>query len=115
MPAVIPRARERILVVDDEEDILELVTYNLARSGFDVSGVATGELALKSARAAPPDLVVLDLMLPGVDGVETCRLLKRDPRTRDVPVLMLTARGEESDVVKGLEIGADDYVTKPFS
>jgi len=107
--------KERILVVDDEEDILELVHYNLSRTGYDVSTVTTGELALRSVRASPPDLVVLDLMLPGVDGVEVCRLLKRDPATREVPVLMLTARGEEADVVRGLEIGADDYVTKPFS
>ena len=107
--------RERALVVDDEEDILELVQFTLGRDGFDVTCVASGELALRSARASPPDVVVLDLMLPGVDGLEVCRLLRRDNRTKDVPVVMLTARGEEGDVVKGLEIGADDYVTKPFS
>jgi len=108
-------AKERILVVDDEDDILELVEYNLGRNGFDVQCVRTGEQALKAARTAPPDLVVLDLMLPGVDGLEVCRLLKKEPRTGHVPILMLTARGEEADVVRGLEQGADDYVTKPFS
>jgi two-component system alkaline phosphatase synthesis response regulator PhoP len=108
-------AKERVLVVDDEEDILELVEYNLSRNGFEVTTVTSGEKALAIARGAVPDLVVLDLMLPGLDGLETCRLLKRDPRTRDVPVLMLTARGDETDIVRGLEMGADDYVTKPFS
>jgi two-component system alkaline phosphatase synthesis response regulator PhoP len=108
-------SRERLLVVDDEEDILELVQYNLHRSGYDVTAVSSGEEALKAARSARPDLVVLDLMLPGVDGLEVCRLLKRDVRTSDLPIVMLTARGEEGDIVKGLELGADDYVTKPFS
>ena len=108
-------SRERVLVVDDEEDILELVEYNLAKEGCRVTCVATGEEALDEVRRRPPDLVVLDLMLPGVDGLEVCRLLKRDPRTAEVPVVMLTAKGEEADVVRGLELGADDYVTKPFS
>lgn len=106
---------ERILVVDDEEDILELVEHGLSRKGFRVACVTSGEEALAAARASPPDLLVLDLMMPGVDGLEVCRLLKRDPATREVPVVMLTARGEESDIVRGLEMGADDYVTKPFS
>ena len=108
-------AKDRVLLVDDEEDILELVHYNLTRAGHDVTAVASGEDALKAARTSPPDLVVLDLMLPGVDGLEVCRLLRKDARTRDVPIVMLTARGEEADVVRGLELGADDYVTKPFS
>lgn len=108
-------AKEKILVVDDEEDILELVEYNLARSGYGVLSVTTGEDALRSARAESFDLVLLDLMLPGVDGLEVCRVLKNDPQTSSIPILMLTARGEETDIVAGLEAGADDYVTKPFS
>ena len=108
-------ARETILVVDDEEDILELVQYNLSRAGFKTSCVTSGEEALRVVRGTPPDLILLDLMLPGVDGLEVCRLLKRDPKTAHVPVVMLTAKGEEADVVAGLELGADDYVTKPFS
>jgi two-component system phosphate regulon response regulator PhoB len=108
-------ARETILVVDDEREILELLEYNLAKNGYKVVCVRTGEAALEKARSALPDLVVLDLMLPGVDGLEVCRLLKGDSRTAALPVVMLTARGEEADVVAGLELGADDYVTKPFS
>ena len=108
-------ARQRVLVVDDEEDILELLKYNLAKEGFEVDCAATGEDALAAARSKRPDLVVLDLMLPGIDGLEVCRRLKKDPKTEAVPVVMLTAKGEEADVVAGLELGADDYVTKPFS
>jgi len=108
-------ARETILVVDDEEDILELVDYNLTKAGFRVSCVASGGEAVKAARTMVPDLVVLDLMLPGLDGLEVCTLLKNDPKTKDAAVIMLTARGEEADIVRGLELGADDYVTKPFS
>ena len=104
-----------ILVVDDEEDLLELVRFNLAREGYAVTCVATGEEALKAVRRDAPDLIVLDLMLPGIDGLEVCRRLKADPRTRDVPIVMLTAKGEERDVITGLERGADDYITKPFS
>ena len=107
--------RERILVVDDEEDLLELINYNLTKEGYRVTCVASGERALKEAQDALPDLIVLDLLLPRVDGLELCRLLKADPKTKHIPVLMLTAKTEESDVVKGLEVGADDYVTKPFS
>lgn len=110
-----PMSKERVLVVDDEEDIMELVHYTLTRAGHVVTGVTSGEEALRAARAAAHDLVVLDLMLPGVDGLEVCRLLRRDPRTKEIPIVMLTARGEETDIVKGLELGADDYVTKPFS
>jgi len=108
-------AQENVLVVDDEEDILQLVSYNLAREGYKVSCAATGEEALKSARADLPDLILLDLMLPGTDGLEVCKLLKAEPRTAGIPIIMLTAKGEEADVVTGLELGADDYVTKPFS
>jgi two-component system alkaline phosphatase synthesis response regulator PhoP len=104
-----------ILVVDDEEDLLELVRYNLSRDGYRVTGVGTGEDALKSVRRQPPDLIVLDLMLPAVDGLEVCRRLKGDSKTRDVPIIMLTAKSEESDMVAGLERGADDYIAKPFS
>ncbi|MEW6358203.1 MAG: response regulator [Planctomycetota bacterium] len=108
-------AKERILVVEDEEDILELVRYNLAKEGYRVIGAVSGEEALAKVKAEPPDLVVLDLMLPGVDGLEVCKALKSDPKTAGIPVVMLTAKGEESDIVTGLELGADDYVTKPFS
>jgi two-component system alkaline phosphatase synthesis response regulator PhoP len=107
--------RERILVVDDEEDLLELVNYNLTKEGYRVEGVGTGEEALAAARRALPDLVVLDLLLPHVDGLEVCRLLKSDPKTQHIPIIMLTAKSEEADVVTGLELGADDYLTKPFS
>jgi two-component system phosphate regulon response regulator PhoB len=107
--------RENILVVDDEEDIQELIRYNLAKDGYKVTCVGTGEAALKHARSKLPDLIVLDLMLPGVDGLEVCRSLRADEKTAHIPVVMLTAKGEEADVVTGLELGADDYVTKPFS
>ncbi len=108
-------ARYQVLVVEDEEDILELIRYNLAKEGYAVEGVMSGEEALSIARVRPPDLVLLDLMLPGIDGLEVCRILKRDPQTNGIPVIMITARGEELDVVTGLEVGADDYLTKPFS
>ena len=104
-----------ILVVDDEEDLLELVRYNLLKEGYRVTCVATGDEALKAARKQPPDLIVLDLMLPLIDGLEVCRRLKGDSKTRDIPIIMLTAKSEESDMIAGLERGADDYVTKPFS
>lgn len=108
-------ARRNILVVEDEEDILELVEYNLAKNGFRVSAVSSGEAALRAIQSDPPDLVLLDLMLPGVDGLEVCKLLKSDSRTAKIPVVMLTAKGEESDIITGLELGADDYIAKPFS
>ncbi|MBN2183722.1 MAG: response regulator [Candidatus Krumholzibacteriota bacterium] len=108
-------AHEFILAVDDEEDILELVSYNLERSGFKVARVETGEDAVKAARDKSPDLILLDLMLPGIDGLEVCRTLKQDTRTASIPIVMLTAKGDESDIVAGLELGADDYITKPFS
>ena len=107
--------RKRILVVDDEEDILDLVAYNLAKNGFDVSCVATGEEAIDSAEQSNPDLMLLDLMLPGLDGLQVCRQLKNQNETREIPIVMLTAKSEEPDVITGLELGADDYITKPFS
>jgi two-component system phosphate regulon response regulator PhoB len=108
-------ANEHILAVEDEEDILELLRYNLEKEGYRVTGVVSGEEALRAARSTPPDLIVLDLMLPGMDGLTVCRELKQDAKTRDLPIIILTAKGEEADIVAGLELGADDYVTKPFS
>jgi two-component system phosphate regulon response regulator PhoB len=108
-------AKEKILVVDDEEDILELVRYNLAREGYTVVTAGTGEDALETARTQTLDLVVLDLMLPGIDGLSVMRKLKALPATGSLPVILLTAKGEEADVVTGLELGAEDYITKPFS
>ena len=108
-------AKKHVLVVDDEEDIQELVAYNLSRDGYTVTCVGTGEDAMKLARLKSPDLIVLDLMLPRMDGLEVCRELKGDAKTRSIPIIMLTAKGEDADVVAGLELGADDYVTKPFS
>jgi len=108
-------ANERVLVVDDEEDLLELVSYNLQKEGYTVSCVGTGEEALNSARTLLPDLIVLDLWLPSVDGLDVCKQLKSDSRTQHVPIIMLTAKSTEADVVTGLELGADDYITKPFS
>jgi two-component system phosphate regulon response regulator PhoB len=108
-------ANEKILIVDDEEDVLELVRYNLDKNGYKVETAATGEQAIAKARAKLPDLIILDLMLPGIDGLDVCKKLKDDTKTQNIPVIMLTAKGEETDVVTGLELGADDYVTKPFS
>jgi two-component system, OmpR family, alkaline phosphatase synthesis response regulator PhoP len=107
--------KESILVVEDEEDILELVKYNLAKEGYRVSGAASGEVGLKNARSSLPDLIVLDLMLPGIDGLEVCKILKNDSKTQHIPVIMLTAKSEDSDIITGLEIGADDYLAKPFT
>jgi two-component system alkaline phosphatase synthesis response regulator PhoP len=108
-------AKEKIFVVDDEEDILELLRFNLSREGCQVFCASSGEEALRLVRSEIPDLVVLDLMLPGIDGLEVTRRLKSDPNTKHLPIVMLTAKGEEADIVTGLELGADDYVTKPFS
>jgi DNA-binding response OmpR family regulator len=105
----------RVLVVEDDPDIAELIVMSLLREGHEATSIATGTEALAITRLAPPDLVVLDLMLPGVDGLEVCRRLRADRATAGVPVIMVTARAEESDRVAGLELGADDYVTKPFS
>jgi two-component system phosphate regulon response regulator PhoB len=108
-------SREKILAVDDEEDILELLRFNLTREGYQVSCAASGEEALRMARTKPIDLMVLDLMLPGLDGLDVTRKIKNDPKIKHLPIIMLTAKGEEADVVTGLELGANDYVTKPFS
>ncbi len=106
---------QQILIIEDEKDIVELIRYNLSQEGFNVSAAFTGEEGLILARENMPDLVLLDLMLPGLDGLEVCKALKTDSKTRHVPVVMLTAKGEEADIVIGLEMGADDYMTKPFS
>lgn len=108
-------AREKILVVEDEEDILNLVDYNLRQGGFQVIRAVDGETALDLARQKPPDLIILDLMLPGMDGTEVCKILKHEEATRRIPIIILSAKGEEIDRVLGLELGASDYVTKPFS
>ena len=108
-------SRETILAVDDEEDILELLRYNLASEGYRVICAGSGEEALKYARTEPVVLILLDIMLPGIGGLEVTKLLKNNPETRHIPVVMLTAKGDEADIVAGLEQGADDYITKPFS
>ena len=107
--------KQKILVVDDEPEAVELVEFNLKQAGFDVASAADGAEALKKARSLQPSLVVLDLMLPEVDGMEVCKLLRHDPATATIPIIMLTAKAAEIDRVLGLELGADDYVTKPFS
>lgn len=106
---------ELILVVEDEEDIRELLAYNLTREGFRAASAESGEVGLEIARQESPDLIVLDLMLPGMSGLEVCRKLKADTRTQRIPVIILTARGEEEDIIAGFAASADDYVTKPFS
>jgi len=106
---------KKILVVDDEPDLVELVSYNLKKEGFKVSISPDGEDALEKIRKGAFDLVILDLMLPGIQGVELCRMLRSNPKTESIPIIMLTARGEVSDKIRGLETGADDYMTKPFS
>ncbi len=107
--------RQKILVVEDEPDILEVIAYNLTREGFRVLTARDGESGFRQAREELPDALVLDLMLPGIDGLEVCRRLRADDVTRSLPIMMVTAKGEEADVVVGLGIGADDYVAKPFS
>lgn len=106
---------EIIVVIEDEEDIRELIRYNLEKDGYRVVPVHSGEEGLEILRNSPPDLLVLDLMLPGMDGLQVCREMKADPVLSGVPIVMVTARGEEPDVVSGLELGADDYISKPFS
>ena len=104
-----------ILVIDDEKDLIELVRYNLEREGFDIIAAANGQSGLEIARQHKPDLIVLDLMMPGIDGLEVCRELRADSRTAQLPVIMLSAKAAEADKVVGLELGSDDYLTKPFS
>ena len=108
-------AKEKILVVEDEKNILELLKYNLEQEGYKVLTAVRGDLGVELARKEKPDLVLLDLMLPVMDGLEICKVLKQDYKTASMPIIMLTAKGEESDKVIGLELGADDYMTKPFS
>jgi two-component system alkaline phosphatase synthesis response regulator PhoP len=108
-------ANEHILIVEDEEDLVELLRFNLVKNGYTVSAALRGDEGLKMARALVPDLILLDVMLPGLDGIEVARALRKDDRTAGIPIVMLTARAEESDMITGLELGADDYVTKPFS
>ena len=106
---------KRILVVDDEADLLELVSYNLKKEGFIVESASDGESALKKIKKGRYDLLILDLMLPGIQGIELCRIVRNDPKNSGLPIIMLTAKGEEIDRIIGLEMGADDYMTKPFS
>jgi len=108
-------ARTKIIVIEDEPDIQEIITYNLKREGYQVAAVRDGREGLALVRNQAPALVILDLMLPGMDGLSVCQQLRADPLTRDVPIIMVSAKGEESDVVIGLGLGADDYVPKPFS
>jgi phosphate regulon transcriptional regulator PhoB len=106
---------KHILVVDDEADLVELISYNLKKEDFSVDSAMDGETALSKIKKGRYDLVVLDLMLPGIQGIELCRMLRNDPKTKALPIIMLTAKGEEVDKILGLEMGADDYITKPFS
>jgi two-component system phosphate regulon response regulator PhoB len=108
-------AKEHILIVEDEDDIRELIRYNLSREGYTVTEAASGEDGLRRVGESRPDLIVLDLMLPGIDGFGVCRTLKGDKATAEIPIVIVTAKGEEPDIVTGLELGADDYITKPFS
>jgi len=107
--------QKRILVIDDEEDILELLDYNLIKEGYRVFLASDGTDGIRIIREKHPDLIILDLMLPGLDGLDVCRIVKNDKTLADIPIVMLTAKGEEEDVIAGLELGADDYITKPFS
>lgn len=107
--------RENLLVVEDEQDIVELMRYNLQREGYQVRTSTSGETALQMVRAEKPELILLDLMLPGIDGLSICRQLKSDNEYKAIPIIMVTAKGDETDIVMGLEMGADDYITKPFS
>ncbi|MFA5199200.1 MAG: response regulator, partial [Candidatus Omnitrophota bacterium] len=108
-------SKVNILIVEDEKDIIKMLEYNLKKEGFKVSDTRDGESALEEARRGHPDIILLDLMLPGIDGLEVCKSLKNDPKTSSIPVIMLTAKSQESDKIVGLELGADDYITKPFS
>ena len=108
-------ANKRILIVEDEEDVMELIRYNLAKEGFNCDSAYNGQEALRKAQAISPDLVLLDLMMPEVDGLEVCKRLKNSSQTEHIPIVMVTAKSDESDIVTGLELGADDYITKPFS
>ena len=106
---------KNILVVEDDPDIKELISFNLSNQGHQVFEANTGELGIEKAREKLPDLILLDLMLPGIHGLDVCRIIKADQETKDIPIIMVTAMGQEEDIIKGLETGADDYITKPFS
>jgi two-component system phosphate regulon response regulator PhoB len=108
-------AKETILIIEDEKDIAEILEYNLKKEGYKTFAADTGEDGLKKIKKDNPDLIILDLMLPGIDGFDVCRQLKSDKKTSSIPILMLTAKSEDTDIITGLELGADDYVTKPFS
>ena len=107
-------SREKVVIIEDESDIREVLEHNLSREGYRVLSSSDGESGLNMVKTEAPDIVLLDLMLPGLDGVEVCRRLKEDPLTRRIPIIMVTAKGEESDIVLGLGVGADDYLPKPF-
>lgn len=107
--------KKNILIVEDDEDIQQLVGFNLIKAGFQVEYADSGEQALDKIKSQHPDLIVLDIMLPRMDGIEVCKVLRRENQTAEIPIIMLTAKGEESDIIDGLDVGADDYVTKPFS
>lgn len=108
-------SKPTILIVEDEEDLREIIIYNLEREGYKAVGVESGEEGLELAISLKPDLMILDLMLPGMSGMDVCRKVKQDSSTQNVPIIIVSAKGEESDIVSGLELGADDYLTKPFS
>jgi two-component system alkaline phosphatase synthesis response regulator PhoP len=108
-------AKKKILVIEDDRDISELITYNLEREGYEIACLYDGSQAIDFVHKRKPELIILDLMLPEVDGIEICRTLKSDPATKHIPIVMLTAKSEEADVVVGLQMGADDYIPKPFS
>jgi two-component system alkaline phosphatase synthesis response regulator PhoP len=108
-------AKSKVLIIDDEKDLVELVSYNLAKEGFLIDSALDGESGLAAALKTFPDIIIVDLMLPGIDGLEVCRRLRSESRTSRIPIIMLTAKSAESDRIVGLELGADDYVTKPFS
>ena len=108
-------AKGRVLIIDDEKDLIELVRYNLEKEGFQVQSALNGESGMADALRDLPDIIIIDLMLPGIDGLEVCRFLRSDNRTSRIPIVMLTAKSAESDRIVGLELGADDYITKPFS
>jgi len=108
-------SKKKIVIIEDEPDILEVLSYNLQREGFEVYSATNGTLGLSLVNKEVPDLILLDLMLPGMDGIEICSAIKNDPATQNTLVIMVTAKGEESDIVLGLGVGADDYITKPFS
>jgi two-component system alkaline phosphatase synthesis response regulator PhoP len=106
---------ENILVIEDDEDIQELILHNLSKNGFSVTATGSGEDGLKRLRQNAFNCILLDLMLPGMDGLDVCRIIKKDSKLQSIPIIMITARGEETDIVSGLELGADDYIVKPFS